>query len=223
MRKNSFAAASFVICLAVCFSTPLQAGVVSLSSSTLDDLVGGNPVLVGTDVVSTLLNGDSLRAEVVSAAFTGDGGDYVYLYQVDNVGVAGNTATEMFTLWPFRGATSNTLLGRLTGDLPAGFLSGGVAGEDVAFIDEPSQDPVISFYFPKLYGKHIDIGQHSMVLFVKSPYSPDTIIGNVIGGTAQTGLVVGPVAVPEPSTIAYLLIGSLMTVAALARRQSTNH
>ena len=218
MRKDSFAAVGFVVCLSFCFTTPVQGGPVSLSS-TLDDLVGGNPVLVGTDVVTTILNGDSIRAEIISAAFSGDGGDYVYLYQVKNVGTAGNSAVEMFTLWPFRCVNGTMSIGRLSGAKPAGFLPGGVEGADTAFIDEMPQGAVISFYFTKLYGQQIDVGQYSAVLYVKSEYAPDMIVGNLIGGTAESGPVVGPVVVPEPGSIAYLAIGGLIALCAAIRRR----
>lgn len=218
MRKDSVAVVGFVFFLSICFTTTVQGGAVSLSS-TLDDLVGGNPVLVGTDVVTTIMNGDSLRAEVISAAFSGDGDDYVYLYQIKNVGTAGNSAAEMFTLWPFHGANDNTDLGRLSGTLPAGFLPGGVEGADTAFVEELSQGTVISFYFTKLYGQQINIGQHSAVLYVQSKYAPDMIVGNLIGGTAESGPVVGPVVVPVPEPAILLLLGSFSAAALNFRRR----
>ncbi|MBL7134461.1 MAG: PEP-CTERM sorting domain-containing protein [Phycisphaerae bacterium] len=195
-----------------------QAGVIPLSGQSLTDLLGVSHQPVGT-LLETDMNNGNLLAEAHSRAYTDGAGLYAYLYQVHNVGEPGNAAIEMLTLCPFTGADDFTSLGWLTGDdFPGEFSSGGQDAETDAFVDVLSTGPEISFYFAKKAGKSIDVGEHSVVLYVMSDLEPDQIIGNVINGSVASGPVVGPV--PEPATIGMLLCGAVMIVKRRRRRRA---
>ena len=220
MRHISFAIIASLICWAVCLSTVVEADVTILVDVTsLEALVGDNPAPVGS-VLTTAMNSDSLTVDVLSVAYTGDDGNFAYLYQIENNGTAGDTAVEMFTLWPFSGANPNTRLGWLSTPNPVpGFQTGGVVGDDRAFVDLTPDAPMVSFYFTKRYADSIGLGEYSKLLYVLSQDSPSLIFGNVIGGTVGSGRVVGPGVIPEPGTFAYLLIGGLTALFARRRRR----
>ena len=74
---------------------------------------------------TTPMSAGLLDTEVFNQAFyDANTQEYVYLYQVNNRGMAGNHPVEMFTLYPF---ASNIQVGYLNSaaGLPATFLSGG--------------------------------------------------------------------------------------------------
>ncbi|MEA1950417.1 MAG: PEP-CTERM sorting domain-containing protein [Planctomycetota bacterium] len=219
MRNILFASVAALICWAVCLGTAAEADIAVLVEATsLNDLVGDNPVHVGSLTLTTNMDSDSLIADVHSAAYTGDNGNFAYLYQIVNNGAAGDTAAEMFTLWPFSDAGANTQVGWLSAAVPS-FLAGGVDSDDRAFIDGIPDEPVVSFYFTKLYSEPIGIGQHSKILYVLSQDSPSLITGNIIGGTVGSGLVIGPAVIPEPGTFACLVIGGLTALFTFRRRR----
>ena len=219
MRQLLIAVVVATIFWSVCCCSITEADVTVLVEATsLNDLVGDAPILVGSGILTTSMTSTNLAVEVLSAAYTGSNGIYAYLYQVDNVGDPENTAIEMFTLWPFSDSGDNAQVGWLSADVP-GFLTGGVDSDDRAFLDGVPADLEVSFYFTKLYSLPIDIGQHSKILYVLSQDTHTLITGNVIGGTVGSGQVVGPGVIPEPGTLAYLFIGALTALFARRRRQ----
>jgi len=187
-----------------------SAGPITLVGQSLTDLLGLSPIADAT-VLQTVMNSGNLRSRVYSQAYHNLGGDYAYLYQVENTGVAGNAPIEMFTLWPFTGADNDTDAGYLTGDIPTGFLTTGTPQmpEADAYVDALDSGPQISFYYGLRAGKAIAVGKHSVVMYVMSRLTPDEIQGNVIDGSVGYGPVVGPV-VPEPATVALLTMGGMM-------------
>ncbi|MBN2295664.1 MAG: PEP-CTERM sorting domain-containing protein [Pirellulales bacterium] len=217
MRQVHFTIIASVICWTVCFCAIVDADVTVLVEATsMNDLVGADPVMIGS-VMTTNMDSDSLIADVLSVAYTGNNGNYAYLYQVVNNGAVGDTSAEMFTLWPFSDAGPNTQVGWISASVP-GFQDGGVASDGSAYIDTTPTGPVVSFYFTKLYSNPVDIGQHSKLLYVLSQDPPSLIIGNIIGGTVGSGQVVGPGVIPEPGTLAYLVIGGLIALFINRRR-----
>ena len=190
--------------LCVAFSTS-YAGLVTLEPNSLTDLLGPNPQALDTLMETDMSNGN-LVSEVHSRAYTDNSGQYAYLYQVYNTGTAGNAPIEMFTVWPFTGADDDTSIGYLIGDIPAEFSSGGQqSSRDSAYVKQLTTGPQISFYY--LEPDSVDVGEHSVVMYVMSALSPDEITGNVIDGSVGSGPVVGPI--PEPATICLLGLGAL--------------
>jgi len=195
-----------------------SAGPITLVGQSLTGLLV-DPIADGT-VLQTVMNSGNLRSRVYSQAYHNLDGDYAYLYQVENTGVTGNSPIEMFTLWPFTGADDDTVAGYLTGDIPTGFLTTGTpqGPESEAYVEALETGPQISFYYGLRAKKAIAVGKHSVVMYVMSRLTPDEIQGNVIDGSVGFGPVVGPV-VPEPATMALLMMGGMMVVAGpVARR-----
>ena len=203
-------AAVLVLFLAVSIS---QAGVITLSNSTLDALGGVSSVAIDT-VQSTAMTNGGTQAMVANQAYLGDNDLYIYLYQVDNTGL---TAIEMYRLWPFEGADDQTDMGWLADKTPpAGFAAGGQIPESTGYVSSGSSGSVVSFYYSKRVGHEIEVNEHSAVMYVVSELPPDTVNGNIIGGTVGTGVVVG--AVPEPATALYLILGGLSLLVLYRRR-----
>lgn len=74
--------------------------------------------------------------------------------------------------------------------------------------------PTIGFSFPTPNPfltipdlSYIAPGEHSKVLYAQSDLPPGLVSGNVINGMVHNGQIVGPVPVPEPSTIVLLIAG----------------
>ena len=208
-----------VLALVTILAAAASAGPITLVGQSLTDLLGLNPIADDT-VLQTVMNSGNLRSQVFSQAYHNLTGDYAYLYQVENTGVAGNSPIEMFTLWPFTGADDYSVMGHLTGTIPAGFLTTGTPQEpeSEAYVEALDSGPQISFYYGLRPKKAIAVGAHSVVMYVVSRLTPDEIQGNVIDGSVGYGPVVGP-AVPEPATVALLTMGGMMIVAGPAARR----
>lgn len=203
--------------LAVCFAAASVsgAGIINLEEGTYDlDTLLGDGIVAATSLMTTPMSSESIWADVFSRAYVDDAGLYAYLYQVENTGTVGNSAVEMFTLWPFTDATDNTRMGWLD-DTPDGFLAGGQTPESTGFIDDL---PVVSFYYGKRNACDIDINEHSRVMYVLSQLAPDEVLGNVIGGSVGSDNVVGPV--PEPGTWMLLASGLAVLVVYGRRRRA---
>ena len=214
MRHSMINRVCLLSVLVVCFAVASVsgAGIINLEEGTydLDGLLGDN-IVAKTNLLTTVMNSQSIQADVFSRAYADDAGLYAYLYQVENTGTAGYSAIELFTLWPFTDATDNTRMGWLS-DTPTGFLASGQAPESTGFIDDL---PVVSFYYGKRNACDIDIGENSRVMYVLSALAPGEILGNVIGGSVGSGDVVGPV--PEPGT--WMLLASGLAVLVVYRRR----
>jgi hypothetical protein len=212
--KHRWGAAVVVAALAISGGS-VWASSITMNSKTMTDLLGSGYHADG-DLMKTVVDRNNLLATVYSQAFSDDTGSYVYLYEVVNTGAPGNAPVEMFTIWPFAGASDSTDMGYLAGAIPAGFLgSPWQIGQDKAYIKPLGLGPQISFYFTLLEDDAIDPGEHSQVIYVKSQNGPDEITGNVIDGTVTSGIVIGPA--PEPVTLAMLAVGAL---AVLRRRKA---
>jgi hypothetical protein len=209
--KSLIYAVSVLVLLSV-IAAGAQAGNVLLTSSTLADLTSGGPVGGGDPLVTDMSYG-ILHAQVFSQAYPGKSGGYVYFYQVDNTGAGSDAAIELFTLSAFAGTGATPAAGWLTGSVPEGFLAGSQVPEDTGFINAYD---VLSLYFTQRAGAAITPGETSSVLYAVSTYTPQRIIGNLIGARVGSGEVVGPV-VPEPSTLGLIGMG-LASLFAVRRR-----
>ena len=199
---------SLTLVLAVAFSGGVaHAGSIGLVGDSLDNLLGGNVSQVAGPLCSDTSSGNML-SEVCSSTYTGDNGLYVYLYQLSNTGTFGNSSIDTFTLFPFWGASDASEIGYLTDLTCTGgeFLSGGYDPLPEGFVELPGTGPVISYYYSKNAGADIPVGEHSLVMYVKSDREPGEIIGNVIDGSIGTGAVLGPV--PEPCTLLGIVLGA---------------
>jgi len=204
-----------VICLIIPSLT--HADPVALTPADFDTLLGGAAVPVGAPTITDMVAGD-LKGQVVSQAFTDGLGNYVYLYQLGNTGVAGNSVIEVLTLSPYGGASGLTTLGYLTANAPAGFTLGDQtpAGASV----DPVAGPTVSFGFPYWLAEAVDPGEMSKTLYILSDGPPGTITGNIINGATASGDVVGPV--PEPASMILLSVGfTALVSASKPRRQAT--
>ena len=199
-----------------------QAGIISLAGGTLDTLLGTGASAVDPAALSAMEHDGTTLAEVTNQAYVNSSGSlWAYLYQVENMGP---TAIQMFTLWPFVGADSDTtLMGWLT-DVPAGgdFVIGGQLPEITGHISSDPSGPVITFQYSAVAGNEIDYGEKSAVMYVLSNKSPGMVNGNVIGGMVGSGLVVGvdSSSVPEPATAIYLILGGLSLLGFYPRRKN---
>ena len=212
-------AAVFVLFLVASVS---HAGNISLGDSTLNMLLGTGASAVAPADLSAMEHDGTTFAEVTNQVYVNSSNSlWAYLYQVENVESMGQTAIQMFTLWPFVGASDTTPMGWLT-DMPVGgdFVIGGQLPETDGHISSDLSGPVITFQYSAVTGNEIDYGEKSAVMYVVSNLSPGTVNGNVIGGMVGTGLVVGvdSSSVPEPSTAIYLILGGL-TLLGLYRRR----
>jgi hypothetical protein len=188
-----------------------RADIISLKAATLEGLLGDDaPGPIGDMLITDMSNG-KLHAEVRSQAFESELGDYVCLYQINNIGARGDSAVEMFTLDPFIGAGDEPVAGWIA-SVPTGFIDDSQLPEDKGYIDEYN---VVSFYFTARAGASITPGEHSAVLYIVSTERPGRITGNLIGANVGSGDVVGPL-VPEPSTL--VLIGMGLVALVLRRR-----
>jgi len=203
---------AFVLLLLSVIATGAQAGVVFLTSSSLATLTGEGPVGGGDPLATDMSNG-ILHAQVLSQAYPGKSGGYVYFYQVNDTGTGSDSSIEMLTLATFAGAGADPIMGWLTGDLPDGFLAGSQLPESSGYINAQG---VASFYFTERGDAVISPGEVSTVLYAVSTYAPGRIIGNLIGARVGSGDVIGPV-VPEPSTLVLFGMG-LAALFAVRRR-----
>ncbi len=212
---KSIIAAVLVLLVATSAS---NAGIISLANDSLDTILNGNATAIGSSVVTDMINVDGnggIEAEVTNQAYTDENGLYAYLYQIDNTGA---TAIEMYTLWPFFGADDNTVMGWLSDTTaPAGFADGGQAPEGDGYISSNGSGSVVSFYYGKRFGNEIASGETSAVMYVLSDLPPNEVTGNIIAGVVGAGQVVGA-AVPEPTTVLYLVLGGLSLLGLYRRR-----
>jgi hypothetical protein len=137
------------------------------------------------------------------------GTEYVYAYQIFNVT---DPASEEITkisvgLLPLSGAhnigvlTSPPVLGG--GIVPDLYrLSGGSARWNF-------DDPTIAY------------GDHTAVFFFTSPDAPEWLAASVQDGLAASGLLPSPMPVPEPTTLALLLLGGAFGTRGWYRRRRT--
>jgi hypothetical protein len=198
---------------------PATGGLIPVQPHSLTDLLGVGATQA-TPLETTVMNKDNIVVTVESQAYSNGQGLYAYLYQIRNLGNPSNSPVEMFTLWPFGGASDATGLGYLTGTLPEGFLTdAGRAPKARAYVKALSSGPQVSFYYMLDDELSIGPGEHSVVLYVLSALPPIQITGSIIDGSVSSGPVVGPIpepTTPEPATLTLLALGG---VTALVRRR----
>ena len=206
---------SVLCCVATAaLATPVP---VTLVADDFSNLLDGSAAAIDSPMTTNMSLGN-LQSEVISQAFTDGVGNYAYLYQIYNRGTTGNNVVELFTFSPFFDASASTTIGYLTANAPSGFTLGNQT--PYAATVDAAAGPTISFAFPAwLSGlPAIDPGEYSSTLYVLSDGVPGTITGNVINGSIAYGDVIG--AVPEPATLALLLIGGMGVLIRRVRRTS---
>ena len=149
---------------------------------------------------------------VYSQAFNLDTGDYLYLYQVDN---DGPDIIEVVVVNPLTGLDTNRC-GYLDGNEPSGFLADGNVPAGGTY------DPGVvnlSWQWPSYQGQQVDPNEHTVALYIVSPYGPREGMSYVI----DSGNPAAPVwvDVPEPMSAALLVVGSTVLLIRRRRRQRT--
>ena len=227
MRKLSIILGVAVLALGTSVSS--FGGSVTLETDLLSNLVGGTPVSV-TDLYVSDVSNTVVQSDVYSRVYTGPNNLYVYLYQLDNKGIAaeGDHALERMTLAPVWGASAVNGIGYLSAlDGTDGFLADGCLPEANAYLTDPTETlaPELSFSFRKWKGYQIDPGEHTRVLYAVSPNTPfiggqEVEIGvNVIDGLVASGTALGPgTVVPEPTTLALLVAAAGLALVGRIRR-----
>jgi len=147
--------------------------------------------------------------QILSQAFTREGGGYLYLYQVDNYGPS---VLEVFSVAPMCGFEGT---GYLTSGEPLGFLMGGKEPLGASYDTEPP-NPVLSFGYPGFLGAYLGAGKHTRALYVLSPNPPEIVEAYVIDSGVAVGEVWAPV--PEPATMALLVAGGAGMIVMRRRR-----
>lgn len=208
--KRGFASVCCMLGIVFFAAAPGNAGKIGLVEDSLDNLLGSAYSAVDPMMTTNMAAGN-LAANVYSQAFVNGDGLYSYLYQVDNVGAAGFSAVELYTIGQFAGTVD--FMGFLSGTLPAGFLAGGLSPEMEGYVDPLPNGLEISFYYTKREEAQIPVGQHSRVMYVLSELPPGEVVGSVINGECASGMVVG--ALPEPGTFALLAFAGLTVLAAV--------
>ena len=206
MEKTSLII-GFLVCVTV--AGQVDADPVSLVAADFSTLLGGAAAPVGVPATADMVSG-SLKGQVISQAFTDGLGNYVFLYQLNNTGTAGNSVIEMLTLCPFDGASAATTLGYLTANPPTGFTLGDQAPAGASV--DPAAGPTISFGFPNWLDEAVAPGETSETLYVLSHGPGGVITGNIINGASASGDVVGPV--PEATSIALFGLGFAVLILA---------
>jgi hypothetical protein len=183
-------------------------GDVTLTSTTISDLLGSSYSAVYTSAATSTAYHSPLSTDVINQVYTNSSGLYLYLYQVVNTGVVGkNSTAETFTLGVVDGNIRN--IGFVT-DTPSGFLTS-TSGQFITdgYVDTTSytNGADISFYYSKRDHTGIAAGAYSAVMYVLSTDAPGTINAGVIDSVPASTTVYGPVAVPEPGTCFLALVG----------------
>ena len=201
-------ALSFV---SICYAEPIF---IETTAWDFDNIPGDLAVAVNTPLVSSYDSGDGYLAfNVTSQTFTNNEGEYLYLYQINNTGGLSAQSIIRFTLSPYIGSNSITLMGYLNANIPGSFL----VGDQVPLWGDidTSSGPTIGFNFPvgnpyyNVPDAYIGPGASSGVLFIKSLGSPQLVVGSIINGQVSTIPVYGPMVIPEPSTVLLLSLGGL--------------
>ena len=215
--------------LAMSLSGTAFGGPISIDTDLISNLVGGTPMSITPLKVSDISN-SVVQSEVYSQVYKAEEGDgpFVYLYQLNNTGLLeeGAHSLERITFAPFRNVFEQ--VGYLSDlDGTAGFLAGGEVPESTAYITDDTSAPEVSFSYRKWRGYQIDPGEHTVVMYAISEFSPYigdqlvTIDANVIDGLVANGKVIGPgttAAWPEPGTFTLLCMAFVFGLAGRFRR-----
>lgn len=208
------------IVTAVCLITLLMMLAVSASAdpATVDPFIGRDFSDFGTSSPATSLlispynYGGTFVGNIYSQTFVLPGGEYLYLYQAANTGPS---ILELMGVAPISGFAE---AGYLT-EVPAGFLEGGktplnYGGVYAVMYDSDSK--LLTFNYSSFFGAHLNAGEHSVALCVRSPFAPTLGEAYVIDGGVAAADVWIPV--PEPSSMMVLLSG-LAGLGMLKRRR----
>jgi hypothetical protein len=136
-----------------------------------------------------------------SQAFELADGNYLYLYQADNYGPS---VLELIWISPFHRPELNGGMGYLTGDVPTGFLPVGLPPPGRSYFPDLHK---LSYQYPSGFGMEVPAGEHTSVIYAKSPCPPAIGVGQVIN--ADTVAVDVAVAIPEPLSLALLAGGGV--------------
>lgn len=159
---------------------------------------------------------DVFMGQIRSSVWSLSSGDYLYLYQGVNYGPS---VLQILGVAPFYQMTE---AGYLSSNEPTGYLTGGKtpvqipsgSGTYAVTYDEPGGANV-SFGYYSFLGGAVPSGQHTAVLYLVSPYSPESGYVHVI----DSGVATAPgwvTAVPEPGSM--LVLGAGLATLAMRRR-----
>ena len=169
----------------------------------------GATTVAGALLTPTYDYSGEFTGTVYSKVYNTTGGDYLYLYQVDN---GGPSVLEKQVVFPIAPVDQ---VGYLTANEPGDLLSGGGTPLSIVYDAAPALQ-TIGVDYPAGGGYDIGAGEHTTVVYVLSSSPPRLGESHVIDG--GTGSV--EVWTPEPGSLVLLAGGGALLLARRKRRRA---
>ena len=198
-------AAAVLAVLLAATSAPADPIVLTMVAEDFSNL--GATTVAGALLTPTYDDGGQFTGTVHNKVYNTSGGDYLYLYQVDN---GGPSVLENEVIFPFAPISQ---AGYLTANEPSDFISGGETPYSMVYDSAPALRTV-GVNFPAGAGYSVGAGEHTKVVYLLSSSPPELGEAHIIDG--GTGSV--EVWVPEPATLALLGGGGLLLLLRRKRR-----
>lgn len=202
--------------------------VLSMSMEASADPVPLTPFLAkdfgalgATTEVKPLLSSDydfnsTFMGQIRSSVWSLSSGDYVYLYQAVNYGPS---VLEILGVAPFYGIKE---AGYISSSIPDGYLIEGMTPAQIpsgsgnyAVTYDETGGANVTFGYYSFVGGAVPGGQHTVVLYLVSPYEPVSGYVHAIDSGVATAAS-WTTAVPEPGSM--LVLGGGLATLALRRR-----